>query len=834
MPIKPLNADRACRRISPKQFRFESSHELREPQGILGQDRAVEALEFGLSVRQSGYNLFVLGPPASGRHNIVQQVLEQRAAGEAAPDDWIYVHNFETPHKPNAIRLPNGRASVLRHDMQRFVDEVSVALPAVFETDEYRSSREAIESEFRNRHEQAFAAIGEEAQRRGLGLTRTSSGLAVAPVRDGEVMSPEQFHALPDEERARIEADISELQERLKATGQQLPDWDRERRRLLRELNRKVTDATVSRIILQLKTSYADVAEVGRYLDTVRQDVIDNAESFLAATQSEQGEAQSATAGPAQAIGAAAEQARPVARAVYRRYQVNIMVGEASGDSAPVVHEQSPTYGNLIGRIEHMAEMGALLTDFTLIKPGALHRANGGYLFLDTMRLLQQPYAWEGLKRTLRAGAVTIESPGQMMSQVSTISLEPEPIPLDLKVVLIGDQRLYYLLCRTDPDFGELFKVAAEFEPDLPTDRSSIQRFSRLLASVARKRELRGLDPEGMARVVEHSVRLAGDVDKLSLQIGHIGDLLTEADYWGERNGARLISSREIQQAIDAHRRRSDRIAMRMREAIEKDTVLIATDGAEVGQINGLAVLSMGNFSFGKPNRITARVRLGSGEVIDIERRVDLGGPLHSKGVLILAGFLGARFAADHPLSLSASLVFEQSYGGVDGDSASSAELYALLSALSDLPIKQGFAVTGSVNQRGEVQAIGGVNEKIEGFFDLCAARGLTGEQGVLIPKSNVRHLMLKAEVVEAIAAGTFSVYPVAHIDQGIEILTGTPAGKANAKGGFPEGSVNRRVQDRVLELAEKRRSFGRQGQNNGARNNGGNAENSNETKRKA
>jgi len=496
------------------------------------------------------------------------------------------------------------------------------------------------------------------------------------------------------------------------------------------------------------------------------------------------------------------------------------MVGDGGNTGAPVIAEESPNYANLVGRVEHQAEMGALLTDFTLIKPGALHRANGGYLIIDAMRLLQQPYAWEGLKQVLRGNSIKIESLGQMLALASTVSLEPEPIPLRLKVVLIGEPRIYYLLCRLDPDFDDLFKVAVDFDAEM--NRASGQRrFARLLATIARQDGLRPLDRGGVARVVEQATRLAGDAGKLSLRIGRIADLMKEADYWAGQKGRKVIGAGDVQRALDAQVRRVDRIAQRMREAIVDETILIDTDGAKVGQINGLAVLDLGNHAFGKPNRISARVRMGGGEVIDIERRVELGGPLHTKGVLILSGFLGARYAADHPLSLSASLVFEQSYGGVDGDSASSAELYALLSALSELPIDQGLAVTGSVNQHGEVQAIGGVNEKIEGFFELCAARGLTGRQGVLIPRANVANLMLRGEVVAAVRAGKFAIYPVSTIDQGIELLTGRRAGRLGKSGRYPAGSVNRLVQDRVHELADKRRLFARRGRDDGDDNNG-------------
>ncbi|MDP6688942.1 MAG: Lon protease family protein, partial [Alphaproteobacteria bacterium] len=584
-----------------------------------------------------------------------------------------------------------------------------------------------------------------------------------------------------------------------------------------RELNREITAMALAQLIGRLRKNYAGLTQALAYIAAVERDIGEHVDLFL---PPEAGQAEVPANMPAIA-GAAPMGQSPAARqaAALRRYSVNVMVGDGNNGGAPVITEESPSYANLIGRVEHQAEMGALLTDFSMIKPGSLHRANGGYLIIDALRLLQQPYAWEALKRVLRGNSIRIESPGEMLSLVSTVSLEPEPIPLDVKVVLIGERQIYYLLCQRDPDFDDLFKVAVDFDENM--ERGSVAQFARLIATMARRHDLRPLNPGGVARVVEQATRLAGDVKKLSLQIGHIADLLKEADYWAAEKNRTVIGAEDVQTALDARVRRVDRLSHRMRESIVQQTILIDTDGAKVGQINGLAVLDLGNFAFGKPSRISARVRIGNGEVIDIERRVDLGGPLHSKGVLILSGYLGARYAADHPLSLSASLVFEQSYGGVDGDSASSAELYVLLSALAELPINQGLAVTGSVNQHGEVQAIGGVNEKIEGFFDLCQARGLTGQQGVLIPKANVPHLMLNRGVVKAVRAGRFAVYAVASIDQGMELLTGRKAGRLGRNGRYPANSVNRLVQDRIHELADMRRRFARGGRNDS--NNGSN-----------
>jgi lon-related putative ATP-dependent protease len=493
---------------------------------------------------------------------------------------------------------------------------------------------------------------------------------------------------------------------------------------------------------------------------------------------------------------------------LFRRYQVNVLVDHGQSQGAPVVYESNPTYDNLTGRIEHMAQMGALVTDFNLIKAGALHRANGGYLILDARQVLLQPYAWDGLKRAIRAREMRIEPLGQALSLISTLSLAPQPVPLDVKVVLIGERLLYYMLYQLDPDFGELFKVEADFNEEMPRTPENNRLYARLIVTIARREQLRPFDRGAIARVIEHSARLSGDAEKLSVHLLSISDLLREADYWASVAGNGAVTAGDVQRAIDAQIHRADRLQEQVQDQIRRGTILIDTTGARVGQVNGLSVVGLGHYAFGQPSRITARVRMGEGKVVDIEREVELGGPIHSKGVFILSSFLGARYAAERPLSLSASLVFEQSYGSVEGDSASMAELCALLSALAQVPVKQAWAMTGSVNQHGEAQPIGGVNEKIEGFFDVCRARGLTGEQGVIIPASNVQHLMLRHDVVEAVQAGQFHVYPMRTVDDAIELLTGVPAGERDAEGNFPEGGINQRVEARLIELAEKQRAF--------------------------
>jgi len=590
---------------------------------------------------------------------------------------------------------------------------------------------------------------------------------------------------------------VAVLQDKLQEIMGMVPQWHREMQKQLKRLHDDAAVLAIDPLFAELAQKYAKLPGILTHLEAVKEDVVENVDEFV--------ESEDATITSMMGISAPRPKRKENSPT---RYDVNVIVDHSETTGAPLVYEDQPTYTNLIGRAEHVQQMGAFMTDFTLIKPGVLHQANGGYLVLDARKLLLQPYAWEGLKRALRAREIRIESLGQVFSYISTVSVEPEPIPLDVKIVLLGERSLYYLLHEFDPDFGELFKVTADFEDDMARDKENNMAYACLIGSLARKEGLRHFQRGAVARVIEYSSRLAGDAEKLSTHMQTISDILREADYWSGEERRQFVTAVDVQAAIDARRYRTGRLRERIQESILRETLLIDTDGAVVGQINGLAVFMLGNVSFGKPSRITARVRLGKGEVIDIERQVEMGGPLHSKGVMILAGFLGARYAAERPFSMNATLVFEQSYGGVDGDSASSAELYALMSALAEVPIKQSLAVTGSVNQHGQVQAIGGVNEKIEGFFDLCRARELTGEQGVLIPVANIKHLMLRQDVVDAVAAEQFHVYPIRHVDEGIELLTGVPAGEPDENGEYPEESINGRIVNRLIKLAEKQRAL--------------------------
>jgi lon-related putative ATP-dependent protease len=780
------------RPCDPSELPFELVGELEDPPGPIGQDRAVEAVEFAVAMRRKGYNVFALGPSGIGKHTTVEDLLRRRAEAAPTPPDWCYVNNFDDPQKPRRLQLPPGRAAGFRDAMKRLVEELRVALPAAFERDDYRARREVIDHQFKERNEQAFGELQRRAERKGITMLRTPMGLGLAPRRDGKALTPEMFEALPEAERERIQHELEGVQGELEAVMQKVPQWEREQREVVRELNRNTTAAAIALMMDELRAGYCDFPDVAQHLEAVERDIKEHTDDFLAPAQPPQG----------MPVPAPVEEA--VTEARFRRYQVNVIVDNGGWQGAPVIYEDNPTHQTLVGRVEYMARFGTLATDFNLLTPGALHRANGGYLILDAQRLLAGNFGWASLKRALNAAEIRIETLEQLLSVASTVSLQPEPIPLDVKVVLLGPPPIYYLLSGIDDDFKELFKVPADFDDRVERTAEATLLYARFIVAVVRREKLRPFDRSAVARVIERAARLVGDSDRLSTGLRDIVDLLQEADQLAADGGKSAVTAAEVQRAIDAQFRRGDRIYRRLQEEIGRKTIRVETDGAEVGQVNGLSVMTLGGLSFGNPSRITARVRLGRGEVVDIEREVELGGPLHSKGVLILSGFLGGRFGDARPLTLNASLVFEQSYGGVDGDSASAAELFALLSALAEVPINQSFAVTGSVDQLGRIQAIGGVNEKIEGFFDACLITGFTGRQGVIIPASNVKHLMLRQDVVAAAAEERFRVCPIETVDQGLELLTGIPAGEPDKDGNYPAGSLNRRVAARLDAFAAK------------------------------
>ncbi len=793
-----LEASELRRVVEPAALGFKTTDELDPASGLIGQERALKAIQFGTNIKSYDFNIFVLGPPASGKTTAVKTHLGPKAAELPTPTDWVYVYNFENPNRPKALQLPHGRGKALARGMVATLDELRSVLPARFESEDYQVRRRAIDEQFRSGQEEALEALNVKAQAQNIAILRTPTGFTMAPMHEGKVVKPEVFNALPETMRKDVEIKIEALQKELASILERMPKADKERRAKLSELNEDVAKLAVDEALDDLLASFSDVPGALDYVRTAGRDLIHNVALFLST-----GEEESALV------------KRPLDTAHdarFRRYMVNVMVsnGDGAPAGAPVVEELNPTHGNLIGRVEHIAQMGTLVTDFLLIKPGALHRANGGYLLIDVRKVLLSPFAWEALKRAIKTQEIRIEPPGEAagFSMISTQTLDPEPIPLDVRVVLFGDRELYYMLSAADPDFWRLFKVQADFDDSIARSTENDRAYARLIASIVKEHGLKPFDASGVARLIDEGARLADDRDKLSIEIGRIADIAREADYWSSEAKRKVTARQDVARAIDEHIQRSDRLRDRAQESITRGIMLVDTEGAQVGQINGLSVLQLGSFAFGKPSRITARVRLGAGRVTDIEREVKLGGPLHSKGVMILWGFLAGRYALDVPLALAATLVFEQSYGGVDGDSASAAELLALLSALSEQPIRQSLAVTGSINQWGEVQAIGGVNEKIEGFFDICRERGLNEQQGVLIPKSNVQHLMLREDVVEAARHRQFSIYPVSSIDEAIEILTGVKAGERGSDGRFPGGTINRLVEDKLKQFAERSRGF--------------------------
>jgi len=772
--IKPLAANSLYTTCNLDQFDFDTTDQLDELQEVIGQDRAIQALQLGVDIQHEGYNLFVLGPTGLGKHTVVRDYLEKQAHTREMPPDWVYVNNFDKPSEPIAISLVSEHATIFRQDMHQLVEDLCSAIPSAFETDEYHLRLQEIDDDLKKTIESAFSKLNDDAEANNMRLLRTPHGFAFAPVKNNEVIKPKEFEALPEQEQQRIEETINTLEEKLTAILRMQPQWQREARNRIKELNREIVMFASSHLIDELKNKYQNHSVILQYLESVQQDVINNQQNFRREEE------------PSQHMHV------PLMKIpAFKRYDVNILVDHTQHDGGvPVVFLDLPNYANLIGAVEYTVHMGALQTDFTLIKAGALHQANGGYLIIDAMKLLMQPYAWEGLKRALFSQQIKIQSLGQIYSLVSTASLEPEPIPLNIKVVLIGERRLYYLLHAYDPEFKQLFKIAADFDDRMQRTDENQQVYAQMIAGLQRRDRLRPFDRSGVARIIEHGARLAGDAEKLSINVMDMADVLREADHYAAMSKQSIVNHEHVQRAIDAQIYRGDRIREQLQEAINRGTLMIDTDGEKVGQINGLAVMQLGNVSFAIPSRITATTRLGNGKVVDIERETKLGGAIHSKGVFILSSFLAERYAKDYPLSLSASLVFEQSYGRIEGDSASMAELCSLLSALSGLTIRQGLAMTGSVNQRGEAQAIGGVNEKIEGFFDICKFRGLTGDQGVLIPASNVKHLMLRADVIDACANGKFAIYAYHNFDEAMEVLTSKTADRINCK-----------VEERLREL---------------------------------
>jgi predicted ATP-dependent protease len=779
------------RRLDPRTLPFRTTAEVEPLVGTIGQPRALAAIEFGLEVDTLGYNLFVAGAPGSGRLSTVRDYLERFAAEKASPDDWVYVHNFADPDRPNAIGLPAGRGSRLAQDMGELLRAMQREIRRAFESEDYERRQREVAAIVAKKRDALVEELKSFAQERGFQAEVTATGIATIPLVDGHPVTQEQFERLPPERREAIARAGRELQEESAILIHRLHLLEKETVERLGELEREVALFAIGPLFQELREEYADQHEVLAYLAAVEEDVLEHLDELREPEQSPF---------PFPFGGRR--------RDSWSRYRVNVFVDNGSTRGAPVVLERNPTYYNLLGRIEYRGAFGSMVTDFGEIKPGALHRANGGFVVLELLDVLKHPFSWEALKRALRGGEVRIENLGEEFSAVPSATLRPEPIPLDVKVVLIGSPHVYRLLYQLDDDFRELFKVKAEFAPEMEWGEEQFAGYAAFVRRTVDASGLRHFDRGAVARLIEHGARLRESQRKLSTRLLEISDVVSEASFWAGKARHGTVRAADVDRAVAAKTYRSNLLEEWVRELIADGTIVIDTAGERCGQVNGLSILDLGDYAFGRPSRVTAQVSVGRGDVFSIEREIDLSGPIHSKGFLTLSGYLAGKYAQTLPLSLQATITFEQSYDEVEGDSASSTELYALLSALSGLPLEQGIAVTGSVDQHGEVQAVGGVTRKIEGFFATCKAKGLTGDQGVIIPRANVPNLMLGDEVVEAARKGEFHVWAVETVDQGIELLTGSPAGERRADGTYPEGTVNALVARRLLDYADRLRVF--------------------------
>ncbi|MCC5883407.1 MAG: AAA family ATPase [Halomonas sp.] len=791
--MEPLTATQVYRACPEDAFDFEVTSELESLDMLTGHARARDALDFGTAMRSEGFNLYVLGHPGHGKHQMVGRFLRERSRDEPTPPDIAYRYNFDEPSQPRHLLLPTGMGRVLRADLEQLAEELRSAIPAVFEGDEYQNRLHELKQAMGERQRDLIEAIRREASKHDIMLLSTPNGFTFAPATASEeLMPPEDFEKLERDERERIEGTVHVLQKKLTQAIRQMPRLAKQLREQVTALNEEMLLTAIAAPLAELEERYADHDGIQDHFKALREAMLLYVDSFIA------------------------DEPEISPEAIFSRFLINLLVDNTSCEGAPVVYLDLPTHQHLVGRIEHHVHNGTLVTDFSLIRPGGLHRANGGYLVLDVRALLMQAGAWETLKRVLRAGEIRTESLEQAYGLISTTTLDPEPVPLDLKVVLLGERLFYYMLCEQDPDFLELFKVQADLEDELERNHDNQPLFARMIATLAREAALRPLNRSGVSAVIERASRLADDQSRLTARQRALGDLLEEANHWAGQQNAAVISRAHVEKAVAQQLWRASRIHERSHEAIVRGTVAIQLEGAQVGQINGLSVMSLGDYAFGQPARITATARPGTGQVVDIEREARMGGRIHSKAVMILSRFLASRYAPDTPLSLSASLAFEQSYGGIEGDSASVAEVCALVSAIARVGLEQRFAVTGSIDQFGRVQAVGGVNEKIEGFFDICQARGGVKGHGALLPATNVEHLMLKQEVRDAIAAGDFHIYAIEHIDQALELLTGMTPGERDDGGHYPADSLNARVVERleafhqaVKKRADKTRQSG-------------------------
>ena len=794
MPVNELSPDKLRRLCAPEAANCKTSEELGPVEGIIGQDRALKALKFGIDMKGKGFNIYVGGLPGTGKRPATRNYLETIAASKPVPPDWCYVYNFDDSYEPKALSLPAGRGRVLQKDMKKLVDQVKRAVPAALQSTEFVTRTGAIRKRAEGQRDKILSELNTLAQKYSYGVRMTQLGISIIPVFNGKPVAEDEFQSLAATVKKKFEENRDTVRGALDKAGKQIIELDAKTLEELRKLRDDSLHYAIGGLINVLTATYQELPEVARYLTEVRDDILENPELFIGETeQPSQGDQESSDPVPSAAVKTSA----------FRRYEVNVIVDNAGLKGVPVIVEDNPTFGNLFGKIEKESRFGALMTDFTLIKGGSMQKANGGYIILGVNDVLSNAFVYDGLKRTLQNETISIEETAERLGATSIKSLTPQPIPMNMKVILAGDPGTYQVLYQADPDFKFLFKVKADFDDLIEWNDKTIKIYGNFVHTLCETEGLNHLEASAIAKVVEYGSRLAEDQNKLSTRFPELADIVREASFYASQDNSKYIKDTHVSKALDEKVYRSDLVDQKFKEMIQRGIILIDTSGAKAGQVNGLSVISLGDFEFGQPSRITASIGMGRGGVIDIERESKLGGQIHTKGVLIISGYLANKYAHDKPLTLSCRLVFEQSYGGVDGDSASSTELYAILSALADLPIKQNFAVTGSVNQKGEVQAIGGANEKIEGFYAVCKARGLKGDEGILVPRSNIQHLMLNEEVVVAVKQGKFHIYPIESIDEGIELLTGVKAGERKSDGSYELGSIHYRVDKRLTDMAK-------------------------------
>lgn len=786
---KPLSIEELYKCCDPKIFRFDTTDELPESVETIGQGRALSSIDFGLNLDSKGFNIFILGESGTGKLTTIKSILSKKAIEEPVSRDWCYVYNFKDPDIPLAISLEPGMASIFHKDMEELVRILKVDIPKIFESKEYEKQKSRIVEEFQKRQKQIFSGLDEDAEEKGFSIRKPVSGLVVVPVKqNGEPLTDEEYESLDKKTKTKMDAIGKVLQEKLNDIVREVRESEKTVKDILSKLERDAALGAVGHLMNEMKNKYKEHEDIISYLSDVTEDILEHLDDFKAQE----------------------EQALPLpfmkmqkAEPAFTRYTVNVLVNNKDTKGAPCVFESNPTYFNLFGRLEHRFQYGVATTDFSMIKAGSLHKANGGYIVINALDLLRNLFSYDALKRSIRNREIKIEDIWEQYRLISTTTLKPKAIPLNVKVILLGNPYLYYLLYNVDEEYRELFKVKADFDSRMEKNDETIQKYADFVASRCKQGKYLPFDRTGVARIVEYGSRLAGHQGKLSSKFSDIADVIMEANYWAKKSGNRIVKNLHVEKALNEKVFRTNRIEERLQEMVVEGTIIIDTEGEKVGQVNSLAVLDMGDYRFGKPSRITARTYAGKAGIINIERETKMSGKIHEKAILIITHYIGGTYARKKPISFSASITFEQLYDMVEGDSASCAELYALLSSLAGIPLKQSIAVTGSMDQNGDVQPIGGVNEKIEGFFDLCRIRGLDGTHGVVIPRKNLHNLMIKKEVVDAVREGKFSIYPIERVEEGLEIFTGMPAGQIKEDETYPEGTINYLVAKRLEEISK-------------------------------